>query len=132
MADEKNVQHQEVQVRNPEGTRHVQQFLPETDIFERDDSIVVVADMPGVNEKSVDINVEKNVLTITGHVEEPRIEGKELTYCEYEVGDYKRTFALSDEIDVDKIEAVLKNGVLRLVLPKAAGSRTRKVEVKAG
>jgi HSP20 family molecular chaperone IbpA len=87
--------------------------------------------MPGVDESSVDITLEKNVLTIEGRVEWERPEGYELAYAEYGVGDYHRTFALSNEVDQSRIEATVRNGVLRLVLPKSEVAKTRKIAVRA-
>jgi HSP20 family molecular chaperone IbpA len=105
-------------------------FKPRADIFETAESIVVVADMPGVDEGSVDITLEKNILTIDGRVEPDRHEGYRLGHREYEVGNYSRAFALSDEVDREGIEATVKNGVLRLTLPKAGPARARKIPVQ--
>ena len=105
-------------------------FMPRTEIFETPDSIVVLADMPGVDEKSVDITLEQNVLTMTGTVTPVAKPGHTLTYAEYEVGNFQRTFTISDEVDRDKIAATVKNGVLRLVLPKTAPARSRKITVQ--
>ena len=107
-------------------------FVPRTDIYEQKDALVVIADMPGVDEKSVDINVEKNVLTITGRVAAEEIPGYRLLYSEYETGDYERSFRLSNEIDVDKIEATVRQGVLRIVLGKSEAAKLKKIAVKAG
>jgi HSP20 family molecular chaperone IbpA len=115
-----------------ERTRAARVFSPQVDILERRDDIVVMADMPGVDEKSVDINLEKNVLTIYGAVEEEACVGQRPFYTEYGVGDYERIFTLSDEIDRDRIQATVKNGVLKVVLPKAEGAKSRKITVKAG
>jgi HSP20 family protein len=115
-----------------ERTRDVTVFIPRTDIYERKDAIVVTADLPGVDEKAVDINVEKNVLTITGRVNRQGIEGHRLIYSEYQVGDYQRTFTLSNDIDVSKIEASMKDGVLRITLPKSEKVLPRKIAVTAG
>src|SRR4051794_14263018 len=133
MANPAPMQKQEAQA--PQGaefmrTRRV--FMPRADIYETPEAIVLVADMPGVDEKGVDITLEKNVLTITGHVEpESMPENARLAYEEYEVGDYQRAFTLSDEVDREHIEAALKNGVLRVTLPKAGGAKTKKISVKA-
>jgi HSP20 family protein len=105
-------------------------FKPRADIFETADSIVVVADMPGVDEGSLDITLEKNVLTIDGRVEPERSEQYRLTHKEYEVGNYSRAFALSDEVSREGIEATVKSGVLRLTLPKAGPARARKIPVQ--
>ncbi|MBF0539139.1 MAG: Hsp20/alpha crystallin family protein [Nitrospirae bacterium] len=113
-----------------ERTRARKVYNPLVDIIERGNDILVIADVPGVDEKSVDITLEKNVLTITGYVE-PEVEDKlRLAYAEYGIGDYQRSFTLSDEVDRDGIEATVKDGVLKVVLPKAAAIKTRKIEVK--
>lgn len=112
-------------------TRAGRIYTPAVDIIERKDDIVLLADMPGVDEKSVDISLEKNVLTIYGKVEAEIPEKHRLNISEYGIGDYQRAFTLTDEVDRDKIRASLKNGVLRLILPKAAALKTRKIEVKA-
>lgn len=118
----------------PEGverTRPRKVYTPAVDILERKDDIVVTADMPGVDEKSVDITLEKNVLTIYGMVEPQFPENQRLALSEYGVGDYQRAFTLSEEVDRDRINASVKNGVLRLVMPKAAAAKARKIEVRA-
>jgi HSP20 family protein len=106
-------------------------FIPRVDICETKDAIVLLADMPGVDEKSIDITLEKNVLTLLGRVESETYEGYRTAYVEYEGGDYERAFTLSDEIDRDRIEASVKNGVLRLTLPKAEPVKLRKINVKS-
>jgi HSP20 family molecular chaperone IbpA len=87
--------------------------------------------MPGVDEKSVDITLEKDLLTICGHVTEETPENHRLVISEYGTGDYQRTFTLSNEIDREKIQASVKDGVLKLLLPKAETARTRKIPVMA-
>jgi HSP20 family protein len=114
-----------------ERTRARRVFSPQVDIVERKGDILVTADMPGVDETSVDINLEKNVLTIYGAVEDENLAGREPFYSEYGLGDYERVFTLSDEIDRDRIRATVKNGVLKLVLPKAGGAKSRKITVRA-
>jgi HSP20 family molecular chaperone IbpA len=88
--------------------------------------------MPGVDENSVEVNVERKVLTITGRVAPRQVEDHRLTYYEYEAGDFERSFTLSNQVDEDKIDATVKNGVLRLVLPKSEAARPKKIAVKAG
>ncbi len=121
---------QEVAESGAERTRDRLAFVPRVDIYETDETIVVVADMPGIDENSVDITLEKNVLTINGYVEPVQPENYSLAYAEYRVGDYERSFTLSNEIDQDNIEATLKDGVLTLHLPKI-GPTTKKIAVKA-
>lgn len=106
-------------------------FRPRVDIIENDQSIVLLVDMPGVDENSTDITLEKNVLTIRGTVDTPGPDGFRLAYAEYEIGDYERTFTLSDEIDQNKIDASVKDGVLRLTLPKSERMQAKKIAVKA-
>ena len=125
------VEKQEITSNGAERTRARKAYVPRADIFETNDGIVVVADMPGVDENSVDITLEKNVLSINGFVEWAQPENYSLAYAEYEVGDYFRRFTLSDEVDQDNIQATVKNGVLRLHLPKAGPALARKISVKA-
>ena len=114
-----------------ERTRSRRTFVPRADIFETDKEILVLADIPGANEKTVDITLEKNVLSITAFVEPTVPSGFEIAYAEYEEGDYQRSFRLSDEIDRDKIEAVVNSGVLRLRLPKAQEAKAKKIAIKS-
>ena len=128
-----DVEKQEVTTtEDTERTRDSRCFVPRADIYEVNDQIVIVADVPGVDEKGIDITLEKNVLTINAFVDPVLPEGMALNFAEYEIGDYSRSFKLSDEIDRENIQATVKDGVLRLYLPKSTGSRTRKINVKAG
>jgi len=119
-------------VEGTERTRERRAYIPRSDIYETDDTIVVLADMPGVDEESIEITLEKNVLTITAYAESSDLDGYELVYAEYESGDYTRRFTLSDQIDQTKIEASLRDGVLKLMLPKAEPAKARTIKVKAG
>jgi HSP20 family protein len=114
-----------------ERIRNVKTFVPRVDIYENKDSLFLIADLPGVDDKTVDIELEKNVLTITGRVENGRMKDGTLMYSEYEIGDYERVFTLSDEIDHDKIVATVKNGVLRLELPRAEKVKPKKIAIQA-
>jgi HSP20 family protein len=106
-------------------------FVPPADIYENRDSIVVVAEMPGVAPDGVDITLERRVLTIRGRSAASEHAGYQRVYNEYTEGDYERIFTLSENIDRDRIEATLKDGVLHLVLPKAEPAKARKIELKA-
>lgn len=112
-------------------TRARRIYTPAVDIIERKDDIIVTADMPGTDEKSVDITLEKNVLTIYGKVEAVIPEKHTLYISEYGLGDYQRAFTLAEEVDREKIQASVKNGVLKIVLPKAEAVKTRKIAVRA-
>lgn len=122
----------EVAENDAERTRDRLAFVPRADIYEADDEIVVVADVPGVDENTVDITLENNVLTINGYVEPEEPEGHSLAYTEYRVGDYQRAFSLSDQIDREGIKATVKDGVLRLHLPKVTEAKVKKIAIKAG
>lgn len=104
-------------------------YAPAVDIFETANNILVIADMPGVDEKSVDITLEKNLLTIHGMIDSTTHDNLELVFSEYGVGDYQRTFSITDEIDRSNIKATVKDGVLKLILPKSERVKTRKIEV---
>ncbi|HEX9593985.1 MAG TPA: Hsp20/alpha crystallin family protein [bacterium] len=105
-------------------------FTPRADIFETGDAIVVIADMPGVNKNSLEITLEENILTVDGRVEPELLDGFTQAHREFKVGNYHRTFTLSDAVSRDGIVAVVKDGVLRLTLPKFGPTRARKIPVQ--
>lgn len=105
-------------------------YVPRSDIYEKPDGLLLLADMPGVPETAVDIELDKDHMTITGRLEPESLEGYDLTYSEYRPGGYRRTFRLSDEIDVEKISASMKNGTLAVHLPKKETVKPRKIVVK--
>jgi HSP20 family molecular chaperone IbpA len=118
----------------PEGverTRPQKVYMPAVDIIEKKNEIVVTADIPGVDERSLDITLEKNVLIIYGKVEAEPPKGHRLAFAEYGIGDFHRAFTLSEEVDRERIQATVKNGMLRLILPKAAAAKMRKIAVTA-
>jgi len=128
----KEVQKKEAETSEKgELTRARKIYSPAVDIMERKDDIVVIADMPGVDDTSVDITLEKNVLTIYGKVKADIPEKHTLYLSEYGIGDYQRVFTLTDEVDREKIQATVKNGVVKILLPKAEIVKTRKISVKA-
>jgi HSP20 family molecular chaperone IbpA len=136
MSEEQNLdiadtEKQEIVESGAERTRDRLAFVPRADIYETEEAIFVVTDMPGVDETSVDVTLEDNVLTINGYVEPREPEGHNLAYGEYRVGDYQRTFTLSDKIERDGIEATVKDGVLSLHLPKITEARKRTITIKA-
>ena len=134
MADKTiEVKKQEAEVVDgQEPTRSSRVFIPAADIFETENQFTILADLPGVDEKSVDITLEKNVLDISGYVKPFEPEGFSPAYQEYEMGDFRRKFILSDEVDRNSIDATVKDGVLRLLLTKAPDYKARKISVKAG
>jgi HSP20 family protein len=104
---------------------------PLIDIHEGPDGLVLEADLPGVNEEGISIQLEDNVLSLHGRVASPVPDGARALHEEYRVGDYYRSFILSDEVERSRITAELKNGVLRLSLPKAERAKTRRIEIKS-
>ena len=114
-----------------ERTRQSRVYTPDVDIVEKKDKIVLVADMPGVDEQSIDLTLEKNVLTIYGRVDVEIPENHKLLLSEYGIGDFQRAFTLSDEVDKERIQATVNNGVLKITLPKAESAKTKKIQVKA-
>ncbi len=123
---------QEVASRDSaEQTRPHKLYTPATDIYETQEQLVLLADMPGVKQDDVDITLEQNILTIYGHVDQSEFPGYSLTYAEYGMGSYRRRFALSNEIDREGIQASVKNGVLKLILPKSKHAMPRKIAVQA-
>ncbi len=103
-------------------------FIPSVDIIDNGEETVLYADMPGVDCDNVEITVEKNVLTLKGESQKMDYSGYELVYSEYGVGDFERSFTLSETVDRDNISAAMKDGVLTVKLPKAA-PKTRKISV---
>jgi len=104
-------------------------FTPPIDIYESEEGLVLHADLPGVSTESLDLQVQDNKLTLFGRVNPPTPADAKLRYQEYEVGDFLRSFILSDEVDHDRISASLQNGVLKVVLPRAQRSAARRIEV---
>jgi len=115
----------------PATTREPDRYLiPAVDIFETDQGLTLVADLPGVDKDGVSVKVEENVLTIRGKVT-PR-QYRHVTWNEFELLDYYRQFELGELVDQGKISAEMKNGVLSLQLPKAEKAKPKQITVKVG
>lgn len=99
------------------------------DILENANELIVLADMPGVDGKNVDIDLKDNQLTITGRIDRIQSDKEVPVYSEFKWGDFYRRFTLSDVIDQSKITARMDNGVLRLVLPKVEKMKPQKIKV---
>lgn len=112
-----------------EQTRPGPAFTPAVDIYETDREITLLADMPGVKAEGLDIDLNESILTLTGQVDAPEGSGEADVFREYRTGTYTRQFTLSELIDQAKIEAELKDGVLRLKLPKVEAAAPRKIVV---
>ena len=107
-------------------------FTPSVDIFETEQELTLLADMPGVKAEGVNIDLRENILTLSGDVKTPEEEKEAELLREYRTGRYLREFTLSENIDQSKIEAEIKDGVLQLKLPKAEAAKPRKISVKTG
>ena len=115
-----------------ERTRDSRTYIPRVDIYEAGENLYLLADMPGTYESGVKITLEKDILTIRADIDESIYGQRKATYTEYGIGDYYRQFTLSDEIDREKIEASMKDGILKIVLPKTEPYKTKKIAIQAG
>jgi HSP20 family molecular chaperone IbpA len=114
-----------------EPTRERPRLPPRADVFETEEAFTLVADMPGVDEKSVDVTLKDRVLTLFGAVSARQFEGYRRVYSEFDDADYERSFQLSGDVDAAAIQASVKNGVLRVSVPKRKPA-AKKVTVLAG
>jgi len=112
-----------------ESTIPARTFVPTADIYEDRDSLKVILEMPGVEKGNVDVRVEEGVLFVEGRLDLAKYRGLQPLYTEYNIGNYARSFRLSNAIDQDKIGAELKDGVLSLTLPKAEKAKPRTIQV---
>jgi len=134
-AEKKEIQVREKQeVASPaEQTRPGLVFTPDVDIFESDTAITLLADLPGIEPERITIDLRDGVLTLTADTEPPMgRENETPLLVEYQTGQYRRQFTLSDVIDQAQIDAKCTDGVLRLTLPKVAKATPRKISVQAG
>lgn len=120
------------ELKGAEATRPGRTFAPAVDIFETDEAITVLADMPGVRADGLTVDLRENVLTIDGRIADVEGTKEQILLREYETGDFRREFRVTNLIDQERIDATLTDGVLRLTLPKAEAARPRKIEVRSG
>lgn len=106
-------------------------ITPPIDIHDGPDGLTLEADLPGATESSLVIQLEHNVLSLDARMDAPAPEAARPIHLEYPVGDYHRSFILSDDVDRERITAELKNGVLKIHLPKADRARARRIEIKS-
>lgn len=118
--------------RSSESARGTRIYRPLTDIIEAGDGVTLMLDMPGVAPDSVEVELEKRVLTVKGRAKLTNPENFELSYAEYGEGDYQRAFTLSEDLDGSKIEAGMRDGVLTLKLPRAEAAKPQRIVVRAG
>jgi HSP20 family protein len=127
---ELQVQKKREQETKEETTLPLRVFLPTADIYETQDALTVILEMPGVEKGNVDVRVEEGVLRVQGRLDVAKYQGLQPLYIEYNVGHYSRSFQLSSKIDQSKIEAALKDGVLSLSLPKVEEAKPRTIDVR--
>jgi HSP20 family molecular chaperone IbpA len=113
-----------------ESTIPARVFVPTADIYESQDALTVILEMPGVERDNVDVRVEEGMLNIEGRLDPVKYQGLLPLYTEYNIGHYARGFRLSSKIDQSKITADLNDGVLCLTLPKAEQAKPRTIKVK--
>jgi len=131
MANQELTPREKQELTRDEQTRPGRTYVPDVDIYETTDSLWLWADMPGVDEHSLEVNVADSVLSIAGRVALQDYDNLTPVYTEYNVGNYARRFTLSNEIDAERIKARMTNGVLELELPKAERTKPRRISVAA-
>ena len=104
-------------------------YVPYADVYETDEALCVVMEMPGVERQDINVALENDVLRVDGQIDFSKYAGMEPVYTEYNVGHYTRSFTLSDKIDREKISAQLADGVLTLTLPKAKEAQPRRISI---
>ncbi len=104
-------------------------FVPAADIYETDDALAVVLEMPGVEKQDLEVGLENNVLRVDGRIDFAKYKEMEPVYAEYNIGHFERSFTLSGAIDQERIAANLEDGVLTLTLPKAKHAQPRKIAI---
>jgi len=128
-AQELQVQKKREVEKKEEATIPARVFLSNADIYETEDALNVVLEMPGVEKDNVEIRVEDGILHIQGRLDLSKYKGLQPLYTEYNVGHYTRSFQLSSKVDQSKISAEMKDGVLTLKLPKAEEAKPRTIQV---
>ena len=119
----------EKQETREEVTRAGRTYVPQVDIYETKEGLWLWADMPGVDEQSLNVHLDNGVLTIEGQVDVQQYENTTPLYTEYNVGNYVRRFTLSNDVDSDRIVARMQNGVLALEIPKSERAKPRRITV---
>jgi HSP20 family protein len=127
---ELQVQKKREQETRDEATIPARIFVPNADIYETEDALTVIVEMPGVAKDNVNVRVENDVLKLEGQLDLSKYQGLWPLYTEYNVGHYARSFQLSSKIDQNKIAAAMKDGVLSLTLPKVEQAKARRIDVR--
>jgi len=128
-AQELTVRDKKELVTKEEKTVPGRYYVPYADIYETDEALCVVMEMPGVEKKDLNVALENAVLRVDGQINFSKYDGIEPVYTEYNVGHYARSFTLSNKIDQERISAQLDDGVLTLTLPKAKEAQPRRISI---
>jgi HSP20 family molecular chaperone IbpA len=123
------VQEKKEAVSREEKTVPARFYVPNTDIYESDDALTVVMEMPGVEKKDVEVSVEEDIVRVEGRIDFTKYEGLDPLYTEYNIGHFGRAFSLSSKIDQQQISAQLEDGVLTLTLKKAKEAMPRRIAI---
>lgn len=130
VAQELQVQKKRELENKGEATIPARMFVPAADIYEAENDLTIILEMPGVEKKNVNIDVADGVLSVEGRIDLTKYQGLQPLYTEYNIGHYARSFRLSSKIDQNKIVAEMKDGVLSLKLPKIEEAKPRTIQVK--
>ena len=123
------VQQKKELVAKGEKTVPARYYVPSTDIYETEDALKVVMEVPGVDRKNVEVKLEEDELRVDARIDFAHYEGMEPLYTEYNVGHFARTFSLSQSIDQSKIEASLNDGILTITLKKVEQAQPRRIPI---
>ena len=132
MTEAQSLQAREKEEMQGEATRPGPVFRPDIDILERPEDFIIYADLPGVDDQSVDIRLEKGTLALEARLATLPESGWNPLHSEYRLGSFYREFRISEDIDESGVSAKMKNGVLELHLPKSAERQPRVIPVQAG
>lgn len=124
------VQEKKELVSKEEKTVPARYYVPTTDIFETEDALTVVMEIPGAEKQAVEVNIENDVLRVEARIDHSKYDGLEPLYAEYNVGHFTRSFTLSNKIDQQQIGAQLDDGVLALTLKKAKEALPRRIAIR--
>lgn len=131
MSDTTTIEKREAPTMQAERTRTGTAFVPPVDIVEKQDELLLIADVPGARAENIDLDYERGELTITARVEPRQDPNTPYLIREYGIGDFVRSFRVGEAIDSENVTAEVNNGVLTVHLPKADQARTRKIEVRS-
>ena len=130
MTGTQSSQSSQIAQRAGDGASELPTFVPPADIVETSQAIVLLLEVPGADPDGISVTQEKRMLSVSARSIPFQPEGYTRLYAEYEDGNYERSFVLSEEVDRERIEAVVRDGVLRVTLPKTAPATAKKIQVK--